>query len=77
GEDLFKDYSPEKKRYFKNALKEFIDSAKIAIQQPNSKEACREWKNNFGNRFPCHTVEDKKDYSSLSTVAAKSDMWRK
>ncbi|WP_346856909.1 CBASS cGAMP synthase [uncultured Draconibacterium sp.] len=77
GEDLFKDYSPEKKRYFKNALKEFIDSAKIAIQQPNSMAACREWKNNFGDRFPCHVVEDKKDYSSLSTVAAKSDMWRK
>ncbi len=77
GEDLFKDYSQTRKDYFKKALEDFISSAKLAIQHANSNQACLEWKKHFGNRYPCHLAKDEKDYSYLSTVAAKSDMWYK
>ncbi|MFH0759849.1 MAG: hypothetical protein V2B15_21350 [Bacteroidota bacterium] len=75
GEDLFKNYSTTRKEYFKNALNSFVESATKAIQNPNQKESCMEWKRHLGNRFPCIRAKDEKDYSALSSVAAKSDMW--
>lgn len=75
GEDLFKDYSTARKDYFNNALNAFIESATKAIQNPNQKESCMEWKKHLGKRFPCLSAKDERDYSALSSVAAKSDMW--
>lgn len=75
GEDLFKDYSPEKREFFKKALDAFIEGAINAIQNTNQKSACLEWQKYLGNRFPCHLAKDERDYSSLSVAASKSDMW--
>jgi hypothetical protein len=75
GEDLFKEYSANRKEYFKNALNSFVESATKAIQNPNQKESCMEWKKHLGNRFPCMSARDERDYSALSSVASKSDMW--
>ena len=60
GEDLFKDYPQTRKDYFKKAIEDFISSAKLAIQHANSKQACLEWKKQFGNRYPCNLAKDKK-----------------
>jgi hypothetical protein len=59
-EDLLKEYSKTNKEYFKNQLNSFIESAKIALDDKTSqKDACKEWQKHFGDRFPCHLVEDR------------------
>jgi hypothetical protein len=75
GEDLFKGYSIEKMNKFKNALNNFIEDAKQAVQNQNKRQSCVYWQNHLGNRFSCENVKDEKDYSSLASSASKSDMW--
>lgn len=77
GEDLFAKYNSEQKEFFKKTLDSFIDSANIAIQSQNQKSSCLEWQKHLGVRFPCNLAKDEKDYSSLSTAAASSNMWSK
>lgn len=77
GEDVFKNYTADKKLYLKNALDDIIKSAIKAVQEQNQKTACNEWQKHLGTRFPCHLAKDEKDYSSLSAAASKSDMWSK
>jgi len=75
GEDLFKNDSPEKKQYFKNALSSFIESAKQAIEIENQKSSCRKWQKHLGDRFPCFLAKDEiegsKTYASAPLI--KSD----
>jgi hypothetical protein len=59
-EDLLQEYSKTKREYFKNQLNSFIESANIALNDKTTqKDACKEWQKHFGDRFPCHLVEDR------------------
>ncbi|MEQ9373076.1 MAG: hypothetical protein RIG63_29255 [Coleofasciculus chthonoplastes F3-SA18-01] len=61
-EDLLKEYSQTNKEYFKNQIDRMISSAKKALDDNTSqKDACKEWQKHFGDRFPCHLIEDKTD----------------
>lgn len=75
GEDLFEDYSEERKKAFKDELEKFIVSANKAIKDTNKKDSCEYWQEHLGNRFSCENVKDEKDYSSLAKGASKSTMW--
>lgn len=58
GEDLFASTSAADKEYFSRALNALIASANKAIDAENEKDACAEWKEHFGGRFPCHLAKD-------------------
>ena len=75
GEDLFENYKPEEKEYFKNALNSFIESAKQAIEMENQKSACRKWQKHLGDRFPCFLAKDEIEGSKAYATAPliKSD----
>jgi len=64
-EDLFAKTSKEKKDYFYNSLKSFIESANFAINNPNQKDACLKWKKHLGERFPCHLAKDEIEGSKI------------
>lgn len=57
-EDLFADYGEERKKYFKNELNKFIDSANQAISSRNQREACLKWQKHLGSRFSCALAKD-------------------
>lgn len=75
-EDLFSDYSQAQKDYFLERLKEFLDSARQAIEEPNQKQACLKWQKHLGDRFPCHNakdeVEDAKKYSAPAVIRSNA-----
>lgn len=54
GEDLFKHYTDEQKKFFQNKLDAFVVTARQAIKMENQKDACRKWKEHLGRRFPCN-----------------------
>lgn len=58
GENLFDKYTSNEKLFFNTALEAFINSANLAIENPNHKEACLKWKRHLGDRFPCHLAKD-------------------
>jgi hypothetical protein len=58
GENLFDKSTPSEKQFFKTALEALINSANLAIENPNPKEACLKWKRHLGDRFPCHLAKD-------------------
>lgn len=76
GEDLFKNYSTERKEAFKNELESFIESANQAIATSNQKDACPKWQKHLGNRFPCHLakdeIEDAKTYDSPAVIRSNN-----
>lgn len=56
-EDLFKDYSTTKRKYFKDSLISLINSGEVAIQNISFKEAYSNWKKQFGDRFSGLTAD--------------------
>jgi len=75
GEDLFKNYSDTRKKYFSDRLDSFIDRANKAVNNPNQKEACLLWNQSLGARFSCTFAKDEiqgsKEY--LAPAVIKSD----
>jgi len=59
GENLFENYSEERKEFFTEKLSDIILSSKEALNCKNQYEACIKWKKHLGDRFPCHLAEDK------------------
>lgn len=58
-DDMFSDYSEEKKQVIKTAIQKFIDDATIAINEPNERKSSHTWQKLLGSRFP--EGEDKED----------------
>lgn len=58
-DDMFSDYTEQKKMAIKNALQAFIDDAIKALNEPNEKKASHIWQKYLGARFP--EGEDKSD----------------
>lgn len=69
-DDMFSDYSEEKKREIKEAMQKFIDEASAAINEPNEKKSSHTWQKLLGSRFP--EGEDKED-STLSKLNGLKD----
>lgn len=59
-ENLCERLTDTHKENFKLLLSELLDSADRALSEKSKKEACRIWRNEFGERFPnCDDIEDK------------------
>ena len=67
-DNLFADYSEEKKKNFMDNLSSFIEDAKKAIDEPNHQKASKLWQKHLGERFPLG--EDKSDENSKSLFKA-------
>lgn len=67
-DNLFADYSEEKKKNFMDNLSSFIEDAKKAIDEPNHQKASKLWRKHLGERFPLG--EDKSDENSKSLIKA-------
>ena len=67
-DNLFADYSEEKKKNFMDNLSSFIEDAKKAIDEPNHQKASKLWQKHLGERFPLG--EDKSDENSKSLIKA-------
>lgn len=64
-DDMFSNYSEEKKKDIKDAMQKFIEDATAAINEPNEKKSSHIWQKLLGSRFP--EGEDKED-STLSKL---------
>lgn len=72
-EDLLQKYSLSDKQYFYNQLNRLIKSAKYALDEKTEpKDACKIWKQHFGDRFPCEIEENKND--GLLSAAYKASL---
>lgn len=55
-EDLLQKYSLSDKQYFCNQLNYLINSAEYALSVNTKQDACKAWKNHFGDRFPIRYI---------------------
>lgn len=54
-EDLLEKYSES---HFKERLSKLIDAGNKAIAESNSKEGCKKWQKQMGDRFLCSNIDD-------------------
>lgn len=77
GEDLLATY--KNKEAFMKYLAQFIENAKAALMEADSKIACGHWQKSLGNRFPCHLANSNPrivtSTSALAAGAATSRPW--
>lgn len=78
-DDLFAEYTAERKDNFLAALDAFIKDAEEALKEPNQLKASKLWKKHLGNRFPEGEDKDEDRQSSIGIVsgAASSRPWGK
>jgi hypothetical protein len=78
-DDLFADYTSERKKNFLTALDEFIEDADKALKEPNQLKASKLWRKHLGERFPEGEDKDENRLSSIgiATGAATSRPWAK
>jgi len=62
------------KKNFKELLSNLLGSVNKALDEKSKKEACRVWKKEFGDRFPCcdDIADEKKEESSVGPIYIKS-----
>jgi len=77
GEDLFSEYSDTRKKLFMNELNQIILAGDQANKGTDQSQSCKNWKNHFGDRFPCHLLgeDNSKIYEPLKTTAISSNPW--
>lgn len=72
-DDIFSDFSIERKNNFLVNLDGFVSDAKKAIDEKNQFEASKLWKKHLGDRFPEGEDKDEKsDIDNIKKTAAKS-----
>jgi len=78
-DDLFANYTSERKNNFLTALNEFIEDADKALKEPNQLRASKLWRKHLGERFPEGEDKDENRLSSIgiATGAATSRPWTK
>lgn len=76
-EDLLANYGHQD--YFIDCLQKLIDSATLALKEPNQKKSCEHWQKHFGDRFPCGLAKDEDEEEKLSasfiSTASASRPW--
>jgi hypothetical protein len=62
------------KKNFKDLLSNLLDSANNALEDESKKEACKVWRKEFGDRFPCcdDIKEEKGEKSSIGPIYIKN-----
>ncbi len=78
-DDLFANYTSERKNNFLTALNEFIEDADKALKESNQLKASKFWRKHLGERFPEGEDKDENRLSSIgiATGAATSIPWVK
>jgi hypothetical protein len=78
-DDLFANYTSERKNNFLTALNELIEDADKALKEPNQLKASKLWRKHLGERFPEGEDKDENRLSSIgiATGAATSRPWAK
>jgi hypothetical protein len=76
-DDLFANYTQDRKNNFLNALNDFIDDADNALKESNQKKASKLWKKHLGERFPDGEDKDENRNSSAAIItgAGTSNPW--
>lgn len=67
-DDMFSDYTDEKKKKIKEYLQKFIDDATNAINEPNEKKASKIWQKYLGSRFPEGEDKENETQSKLNAL---------
>lgn len=67
-DDMFEDYSIDKKAKIKGYIQKFIDDATKAINEPNEKKASHIWQKYLGARFPVGEDRDNESQSRLNSL---------
>ena len=67
-DDMFADYSEDKKKYIMSALETFISDANKALNEPNEKKASKIWIKYLGNRFPEGEDKENKTLTKLNEL---------
>lgn len=67
-DDMFENYSEDKKTKIKRYLQKFIDDATRAINEPNEKKASQIWQKYLGVRFPEGEDKDNESQSKLNAL---------
>ena len=67
-DNLFEDYSDDRKQKFLNELSKFVDDANKAIEEKNKREASMFWRKHLGERFPLAEDEEEETMSSLNRL---------
>ncbi|WP_316832947.1 cyclic GMP-AMP synthase DncV-like nucleotidyltransferase [Pedobacter aquatilis] len=65
-DDLFENYSPERKKNFMDNLESFIQDAEKALKEPNERKASQLYRKHLGERFPLG--EDKNESNAANAV---------
>lgn len=68
-DDLVDKLNADQKEIFKNDLKNFLDAAQSAIDEPNQLKASKTWRKYFGERFPLG-VDENLDQRADALMAA-------
>jgi len=78
-DDLFAEYTSERRNNFLTALNEFIEDADKALKEPNQLKASKLWRKHLGERFPEGEDKDENRLSSIgiATGATSSRPWAK
>lgn len=67
-DDMFADYSEEKKNSILSALENFISDANKALNEPNEKKASKIWIKYLGDRFPEGEDKENKALTKLNEL---------
>lgn len=71
-DNLFAEYTPERKNNFLTALDEFIADADEALKVTNQKKASKLWRRHLGERFPEGEDKDENRASSAAIISGAS-----
>lgn len=76
-DDLFKDFSKERRDNFMKALDDFIDDVDKALKESNQLRASKLWRKHLGDRFPLGKDEDENNSmrNTLAVGAIGSKPW--
>ena len=67
-DNLFDEYSDDRKQKFLNELTDFIADAEKAIEEKNKLKASKLWRKHLGSRFPLAKDEDDESMQNLSSL---------
>lgn len=76
-DDLFANYTEDRKNNFLTALDEFIEDADKALKEPNQLKASLLWRKHLGERFPKGEDKEESQHASIGIIAgaATSRPW--
>ena len=68
-DDLFENYSPERRQNFLNNLDAFIEDAEKALKEPNERKASQFYRKHLGERFPLGADKNESGSANAALIA--------